>query len=325
MSVPDNNPKYYVLDYTHEELINILERMADADLITEERVMELINQVQFGDADFSGFARIEYVDEKIAAIELLEGPQGPQGEQGPAGIDGRDGLDFTYDMFTQEQLEALIGPQGERGEIGPEGPQGPQGEQGIQGIQGEVGPQGEQGPQGEKGEKGDKGDKGEDGTFNANMVFAELMTDEKTIIGAINELFALLKQLGEDGGNEEDPSALANVYYGYFPYTVDENFNNYANLTMDHLNHEDSVMNTADGVMDKTSVGQVPEGCFIVIAIKKDLGLVAKKDDGFGGLVSFDENTSIGANAVEVELEGEEYLVYGEFTIVDGERFIYIV
>ena len=59
----NNNPKYFILDYTHEELENILERVADADLVSLEQVKELINQAQFGGADFTGFAKITYVDE----------------------------------------------------------------------------------------------------------------------------------------------------------------------------------------------------------------------------------------------------------------------
>ena len=101
--------------------------------------------------DLSEYAKIEFVQEQIANIELKEGLQGPQGEQGPAGEkgqDGKDGKDFTYDMFTDEQLKALVGPQGPEGVQGPVGPEGPQG---IQGLQGEVGPQG---PEGLKGDQG---------------------------------------------------------------------------------------------------------------------------------------------------------------------------
>ncbi len=152
--------------------------------------------------DLSEYAKIEFVQEQIANIELKEGAMGPQG---PAGQDGKD---FTFDMFTEEQLEALRGPQGEngkdgldgaQGEVGPQGPQGEQGPagekgqdgkdftydmftdeqlkalvgpQGPEGVQGPMGPQGEaglQGPQGEvgpqgpEGLKGDKGDTGEQG------------------------------------------------------------------------------------------------------------------------------------------------------------------
>lgn len=160
----NNSPKYFILDYTHEELMNILERAADFEGVSEERVQELIQAAQFGNADFSGYAKITYVDEKIADIELLEGPVGPQGPEGPMGPQGES---FTFEMFTPEQLEMLIGPKGDKGDIGPQGIQGqpgiqgPEGPAGPQGERGERGPEGLQGIQGEKGEKGDKGDKGD--------------------------------------------------------------------------------------------------------------------------------------------------------------------
>lgn len=311
MSELNNNPKYYILDYTHEELENLLERIADADSISEERVIELINQAQFGGADFSGFARIEYVDDKIANIELKEGPQGPQGEKGEDGVDGVDGKDFTFDMFTDEQLALLVGPQGEKG------------------AEGEQGPQGEKGEKGDKGEMGPMGPQGIAGVFDSTTIFEELLTSEKTIVGAINELFQLLQQGGNQPEEPEDPenpdeSGLANVFFGYFPYTVQPDLANYADIKLEHLQHEDAVIKEADGIMDKTSIGVVPEACFIVVAIKKDLGLVAKKDNGIGGLVDFEESV-VGANNLEVDFEGEKYLLFGEYTIIDGEIFVYVV
>ena len=119
------------------------------------------------DLDLSDYAKVEYVDEQIAAIELIPGPEGPQGEpgrmglqgpegpEGPQGLPGKDGQDgkaFTYDMFTQEQLEDLRGPAGKDGQDGaaftydmfteeqlealrgPEGPQGPEGNRGMSGV-----------------------------------------------------------------------------------------------------------------------------------------------------------------------------------------------
>ena len=59
----NHNPKYFILDYTHEELLAILERAADCSGLTEERVIELINEIQFGDVDTSGYAKVTYVDE----------------------------------------------------------------------------------------------------------------------------------------------------------------------------------------------------------------------------------------------------------------------
>lgn len=280
----NNNPKYYVLDYTHEELVNILDRIDDFEGgVTEERVLELLEQAQLDGIDTTRFATKELVEQLIGEIELKEGPQGPKGEQGAAGIDGKDGKDFTFDMFTDEQLELLVGQPGQDGKDGKDG---------------------------------------KDGTFNPDAIFEELLTSEKTIVGAINEIFQLL-----NGIEPEEPpieSKLANVFYGYFPYTINQNLMSYADIELDYLQHEDAVINEAEGVMDKTSIGLVPEACFIVIAIKKELDLVAKKDDGIGGLVDFDESV-VGANGVEVEFEGEKYLLFGEYTIIDGERFIYVI
>ena len=280
----NNNPKYYVLDYTHEELVNILDRINDFEGgVSEERVLELLEQAQLDGIDTTSFATKELVERLIGEIELKEGPQGPKGEQGAAGIDGKDGKDFTFDMFTDEQLELLVGQPGQDGKDGKDG---------------------------------------KDGTFNPNAIFEELLTSEKTIVGAINEIFQLLKGIEP----EEPPveSKLANVFYGYFPYTINQNLMSYADIKLDYLQHEDAVIDEAEGVMGKTSIGLVPEACFIVIAIKKELGLVAKKDDGIGGLVDFDESV-VGANGVEVEFEGEKYLLFGEYTIIDGERFIYVI
>ena len=125
-----------------------------------------VKEEQEVNVDLSEYAKVSFVEEQIAQIELQEGPMGPQG---PAGQDGKD---FTYDMFTTEQLEALRGPAGEKGDMGlqgldgaqgPEGPVGPQGEQGLQGEQGPQGPQGEQGIQGEQGPEGPVGPQGQMG------------------------------------------------------------------------------------------------------------------------------------------------------------------
>jgi hypothetical protein len=253
----NNNSKYYVLDYTHEELMNLLDRINDLESgVSEDRVIELIDEAQFGDVDTTNFVTKEYLSDEIDKIELAQGPKGDKGEQGAVG------------------------------------PQGPAGKD------------------------------GKDGTFDSNAEFGDLLTSSKTIVGAINELFQLLKSIKP----EEPPveSKLANVFYGYFPYTINQNLMSYADIELDYLQHKDAVINEAEGVMGKTSIGLVPEACFIVIAIKKELGLVAKKDDGIGGLVDFDESV-VGANGLEVEFENEKYLLFGEYTIIDGERFVYVI
>ena len=227
----NHNSKYFVLDYTHEELMNLLDRINDLESgVSEDRVIELIDKAQFGDVDTTKFATKELVEQSIAEIELTPGPQGEKGEQGP---------------------------QGERGE---QGPQGIQGEQGLQG---------------EKGEQGPQGPAGKDGTFDSNEEFEDLQTSSKTIVGAINEIFVLLKNLIENNPPSDEELELADIYYGYFPYTVDEGLNNFNDIKIDHILHDDAIMNTANNVLEKTSLGNVPEACFIVVAIKEELGLKA--------------------------------------------------
>lgn len=91
--------------------------------------------------------------------------------------------------------EELIGP---IGPIGPVGPNGPIGKQGIQGIQGNPGIQGKQGIQGIQGRAFEYDDftqeqllnlKGEEGELKIDMEFPELPTNNKTFLGAMEELF----------------------------------------------------------------------------------------------------------------------------------------
>lgn len=100
-----------------------------------------------------------------------------------------------------QRIELTPGPKGERGEQGIQGPQGDVGPQGIQGERGEKGdafryenftPEQLLSLKGEKGDKGDRGEqgpKGNDGAFNPNTTFTDLKTENKTIIGALNEVF----------------------------------------------------------------------------------------------------------------------------------------
>ena len=367
----NNNPKYFILDYTHEELMAILERAMDCGNMTEARVKELINEAQFGDTDFSGYAKVTYVDEKIAEIELMPGPQGEKGEQGPQGLQGGigpmgpqgpqgpQGESFTYDMFTDEQIEQLRGPQGiqgeqgVQGEVGPQGIQGPKGEQGEQGIQGEVGPQGEQGLQGEKGDKGDKGEKGDkgdkgdmgpqgiqgpmgeqgpmgpqgemgpQGTFNPNTLFDALKTDNKDIIGAINELFTMIKKF-QSGGSEDDDTVNM-MYYGYMPMSVTGEAIKYSDFTIDMITHENSVMTVKEpATLGRVSMGNIPADVWVIVAVPAASGLVVSKDDGFGGKVKFEEEDLYGCNNLSVNYNGVEYKVYGELQLATATRYIHI-
>ena len=68
-----------------------------------EQITKIVEDLNM---ELEALPTVELVDQKIANIELKEGPAGK---------------DFTFEMFTPEQLESLKGPQGD---MGPEGANG---------------------------------------------------------------------------------------------------------------------------------------------------------------------------------------------------------
>ena len=205
-----------------------------------------------------------------------------------------------------EKEEPVVGADGKSAyeiavEAGFEGSE----EEWLDSLVGAMGPMGPQGPAGEA------------GTFDKNALFNDLMTNSKTIIGAINELFKLLNAV------EEEEQGM--IYYGYVPFAVTGVIDNYNDITFDMIQNDASVISMTDAALEeKVSIGNVPVESFIIIAVPKAMGLVGKKDDGAGNAVAFDES-SLGANGVEVVYNDVEYLLFGELAIVSGERFIYVM
>ena len=240
------------------------------------------------------------------------------GSGGGTGIDGKSAYEIAVEHgFVGDEktwLETLKGAQG------PVGPQGPEGEKGDQG---EVGPQGPAGVQGERGPQGEQGVQGPAGKFDKTALFNELLTDSKNVIGAINELYRLIK--GEPPVEDKNL-----IYYGYIPYSVTGMLaNGYEDITLDMIKHQDSHITTSSNKVEgKINVGGgiIPEECYIIVAVPRDKGIVVKKDDGFGGKVNFGVGDGVhSANGIDVEYEGVQYSLYGELTLVSGERFIYMV
>ena len=249
------------------------------------------------------------------------------GSGGGTGIDGKSAYEIAVEHgFVGDEktwLETLKGAQGPVGPQGPQGEKGDQGEVGPQGPAGVQGPVGQQGPQGERGPQGEQGVQGPAGKFDKTALFNELLTDSKNVIGAINELYRLIK--GEPPVEDKNL-----IYYGYIPYSVTGMLENgYEDITLDMIKHQDSHITTSsDKVEGKINVGDgiIPEECYIIVAVPRDKGIVVKKDDGFGGKVNFGVGDGVhSANGIDVEYEGVQYSLYGELTLVSGERFIYMV
>ena len=246
------------------------------------------------------------------------------GSGGGTGIDGKSAYEIAVEHgFVGDEKTWLETLKGAQGPVGPQGPQGEKGDQGEVGPQGPAGVQGPVGPQGERGPQGEQGVQGPAGKFDKTALFSELLTDSKNVIGAINELYRLIKG--------EPPVEDTNlIYYGYIPYSVTGMLaNGYEDITLDMIKHQDSHITTSsDKVEGKINVGDgiIPEECYIIVAVPRDKGIVVKKDDGFGGKVNFGVGDDVhSANGIDVEYEGVQYSLYGELTLVSGERFIYMV
>ncbi|HHY0022183.1 hypothetical protein AB7057_019020 [Clostridioides difficile] len=102
-------------------------------------------------------------------------------------------IDRVIYIFNEKWLEAgnVKGEKGDLGDVGKKGEKGEKGdpgEPGSDGAKGEKGDPGEPGSDGAKGEKGDPGEPGIDGTFDESKRFSTLITANKTIINATNEI-----------------------------------------------------------------------------------------------------------------------------------------
>ena len=146
--------------------------------------------------------------------------------------------------------------------------------------------------------------------------FEQLQTSDKTVLGAINEVNDML---GMFVVPEYD--ITAQMYYGILDPKEVGNIHSFKDITFEMVTRDDFI-STKPGER-ALSIGHVEQGQLIVIAIPVIFDLVANKDDGFGGRIEFDESI-IGANGLDVEFNGDDYRLYGEFVIVGGYRTIFI-
>jgi hypothetical protein len=143
--------------------------------------------------------------------------------------------------------------------------------------------------------------------------FDVLQTSDKTIIGAIHELFSTMTDISPE------LTLKAQMFYGVIPGPIES----FRDITLEMLNNTTSVISTRPGERQPLPLGNVSEGSFIVVAVPALFNFVVTKDNGFGGKVAFDESI-IGANGIDVKFDDIPYRLYGEFVLVSGNRQIYI-
>ena len=145
-----------------------------------------------------------------------------------------------------------------------------------------------------------------------------LQTEDKTIVGAINEIYKILSNF-----TSTDFDIKAQMYYGILDPQVVGTVQSFKDVTIDMLSEEHGIIATKPGERSSLPLGYVKEGMYIVIAIPVLYNLVASKDNGFGAKTNFDESI-VGANGIDIVLEDQDYRIYGEFILIGGDRTIYI-
>ena len=208
-----------------------------------------------------------------------------------------------------QQVEMQQGPKGDKGDQGDQGIQGPKGDKGDKGDQGDQGPVGPMGPEGPAGQQG---------VFNMDAIYDMLNTENKTVIGAINELLEMVKSLIPVLPVE------APMFYGYIPYEASGVVNSFNDITLEMLeNSGDCIVSQVNEAIGKVSVGMASEGSIVIVAVPEAFEYRVTKDNGFGEKVPFDEEV-FGANGVMTVFDDIDYKLYGELMLTTGELFVHI-
>lgn len=117
------------------------------------------------------------------------------------------------------------------------------------------------------------------------------------------------------------------IYYGRLSISeVGGSVVQYNSITDTMIKNGANITKITSQTLDRTSVGKQSEtskGDYIIVAVPNDEGYIVKKDNGLGGKIAFDKDVA-GANGVILNIDGNEYAIYGEILISSAEIFIYI-
>ena len=252
-------------------------------------------------------------------------------------------------------------PKGDKGDTGDKGEKGDTGEKGDKGDKGdtptikvgtvtqgastnvtmrEVGgehlfdftlPKGDKGDKGDTGEKGEKGDKGDNGispSFTIGTV-TTLEPDQNatvTISGTFPNLvlnFGIPR--GKDSTSTTPSTPTEYMYYGRL--TLDEVGGrpiNYNQITSTMITTGANVTKTTPKTMGKTGFGVGNTYDHLIVVVPASKKYTVTKDNGFGGKMPFDEDLFGSSNGISININGVDYLLYGEAMTVSGQLFFYI-
>ena len=190
---------------------------------------------------------------------------------------------------------------------------------------------GDKGEKGDKGDTGDKGEKGENGqtpSFTIGTV-TTLNPDQNatvTISGTFPNLvlnFGIPR--GKDSTSTTPTEPTEYMYYGRL--TLDEVGGrpiNYNQITNTMITTGANVTKTTPKTMGKTGFGVGNTYDHLIVVVPASKGYTITKDNGFGGKVPFDEDLFGSSNGIPININGVDYLLYGEAMTVSGQLFFYI-
>ena len=181
---------------------------------------------------------------------------------------------------------------------------------------------------GDKGEKGDKGDNGISPSFTIGTV-TTLDSDQNatvTISGTFPNLvlnFGIPR--GRDSTSTTPTEPTEYMYYGRL--TLDEVGGrpiNYNQITSTMITTGANVTKTTPKTMGKTGFGVGNTYDHLIVVVPASKRYTVTKDNGFGGKMPFDEDLFGSSNGIPMNINGVDYLLYGEAMTAAGQLFFYI-
>ena len=137
---------------------------------------------------------------------------------------------------------------------------------------------------------------------------------------------------GSGGGTEEPVDTTPYMYYGRLSFQDVGGTNSvipYSQITEAMINKgvsDGKLTKEAPKTMGKTSMGEFAETeqyDYIIVAVPASKNYTVTKDNGFGGKVSWDEDTA-GANGLDITINNVACKLYGEMLLSQGQLFIYV-
>ena len=166
-------------------------------------------------------------------------------------------------------------------------------------------------------------------TFAINMI-ASTEQPSVTTTGVYPNLVITfnIPQGTTSSGGDEPVVAEKAIYYGRLSIAeVGGRVVQYDAITDEMIKNGANITKITPQTLGKTSMGKqstTAESDYVVVAVPKNESYVVTKDNGLGGKVIFNKEVAGANGEIIINIDGNEYLMYGEILISPAEIFIYI-